>query len=550
MNVLWTLSLGLSLTCALSAILAQEWMQEYLYYSQCHNTPSTRARIRAYLFDGLRAYHLDKVISAIPLLLHLAILLFGAGLITCFFTFNNVVAYTALVAYSIAGTLYLLLTISPMMSLASPFKTPISNFLWRMMQLIWLPALHITQNVMSCISPDSTFSRFRLPKIISACRELYRGGIVRGLEQDLESTSPNMDAYSLRWAVSSLQGDDALVSFIAAIPRFLDTECGSYPQYTIGNLLEDRDVRLGWIIGRLLQTCATSFCTLEPHVRKGRAIACARAVWCMTEKFAGTSTLYWDTLFGAETADALSTLAKDPESSIALVAQCTASLAARSCLRELIDVSAWTQTKSPHWANRAQHLAGYVVKLSGISLPLEPDAIARDGPLLILRAFLSAPPFVNTGADELFMINTTVKHLADGVRAGDASPDAQKQFSVIFAQNVYGCWGRYLDRFMRDTVGSLRQELAAQIPEDGGSPDVDAGFYVLQEHGGYGVIPPQCRHAATWSSYPVPGRAFSGDTTASYTGFGPCYSPRNEAPLETVVGVPPIPVASRLDTGF
>jgi len=332
-NVLWTLSLGLSLTCALSAILAQEWMQEYVYYSQCHNTPSTRARIRAYLFDGLRGYHLDKVISAIPLLLHLAILLFGAGLITCFFTFNNVVAYTALVAYAIAGTLYLLLTISPLISLASPFKTPISNFLWRLMQLIWFHALHITQNVMSCTSPDSTFSCFRLPEIISAYRERYHGGIVRGLEQDLESTSPNMDTYSLRWAVSSLQGDDALESFIAAIPRFLDTECGYYPQYTIGNLLEDRDVRLGWTIGRLLQTCATSFCMLEPHVRKGRAIACARAVWCMTEKFAGTSTLYWDTLFGAETADALSTLAKDPESSIALVAQCTASLAARECLR-------------------------------------------------------------------------------------------------------------------------------------------------------------------------------------------------------------------------
>ncbi|KAH9976527.1 hypothetical protein BJV74DRAFT_718300, partial [Russula compacta] len=110
-NVLWTLSLVLSLTCALGAILVQDWIQEYLHYSQIHPVPSTRARIRAYLFNGLNQYRLDQVISAIPLLLHLAILLFSAGLITCFFTFNRVVAYTALVAFSVVGALYLALSI-------------------------------------------------------------------------------------------------------------------------------------------------------------------------------------------------------------------------------------------------------------------------------------------------------------------------------------------------------------------------------------------------------------------------------------------------------
>ena len=130
-NVLWALSLISSLTCALSAILVRQWIQEYLSYSRCHTVPSTRARIRAYLFNGLSQHRLDHVISAIPLLLHLSLLLFGAGLITYFFSLNDVVAYTALVGYSVVGAVYILLSIAPLIDLSSPFKTPISNLLWR-----------------------------------------------------------------------------------------------------------------------------------------------------------------------------------------------------------------------------------------------------------------------------------------------------------------------------------------------------------------------------------------------------------------------------------
>ena len=487
-NVLWALSLVLSLTCALSATLVQTWAQEYLYYSQCHPIPSTRARIRAYLFRGLSDYRLNQVISAIPLLLHLAILLFGAGLITCFFSLNNIIAYTALGAYSIVGASYLFITISPLINLSSPFKTPISNLLWSSLQLIRLTVLHATQRITSFISPDSTFSCFRLPNIIDACRELYRGGITRALEQDLENTSPNTDAHSLRWALSYTHDDRALESFIAAIPKFLDSEHNSYPQYTIGHLMEDRDVRLGWSIGRLLQTCTSSSSALEPHVRKGRAISCLRAIWCFTEKFAGLSSLFWDTLFGAQTAEALSILKYHPDPSIALIACCTAALATRSCLRELADISARMEPKGPYWVGRAQHLFGFIGKLVLVPLPLE--SVARDGPLLTLASFLQIVSHNVAEVDVTVssMINTTVKHLADGVHAGEASLDIQRLFtSAVFALGTYDCWRRYLDpaafRAVCLTVASLHQELATQVPADLRAVDLYADFPVLQDGG-------------------------------------------------------------------
>ncbi|KAI0294064.1 hypothetical protein B0F90DRAFT_1759071 [Multifurca ochricompacta] len=487
-NVLWSLSLALCLACALGAILVQEWIQEYLRYSQCHSNPSTRARIRAYLFNGLNNYRFDQVVTTIPLLLHLAILLFGAGLVTYFLTLNNILAYTTLGAYSIIGTVYFFLTISPLIHLPSPFKSPVTVLLRCSLQLIQLSVLHIIRYPVSLVSPRTAFSRFRLPKVISACRERYRGGMIGALEQDLESAHPKMDAHSLRWALLSTADNTALESLITAIPGFLDSEPHRYPQYTIGHLLEDREVRLGWSIGRLLQTCESSSSSLEPHVRKGRAIACMRAVWCLTEKFAGTSSLYWDTLFGAETAEALSILKNDNDPCIALIAQCTTALAARSCLRELANVAAWTQGKGPYWTSRARHLASFIGKLVEVSLPEKHESVARDGPLLNLASFLCAASRYVADADAVisFMVITTVKHLADGVRAGEASLDAQQLFVFeAFAPGTYDRLRGLLDpaafRAVRFTVVNLHQELVTRVPMDLIAVDADVDQLAFQE---------------------------------------------------------------------
>jgi hypothetical protein len=206
-----------------------------------------RINLWAYLFDGLRQHRLNQVISAIPSLRHLSLLLFGVGLITCFFSLDDVVAYTALVVYSIVGTVYILLTIAPLIDLTLPFKTSISNSLWCTLQLIQLSVLYATRSLTSCISPDSIFLSFHLlecsanegvrssPKGGVGCilviefllilhiagwantrRKRYHSGIVQAIEQDLESTHSNSDVSALHWAISSVQTDDELKSFIGS----------------------------------------------------------------------------------------------------------------------------------------------------------------------------------------------------------------------------------------------------------------------------------------------------------------------------------------------
>ena len=557
-HTLWSLSLILSLACALGAILTQEWCQGYLRYSQCHPQPSTRARIRAYLFNGVRNYRMEQVITTLPLFLHLAILLFCAGLVTYFFTLNKVVAYTALAAYSIIGALYFFITISPLIDLSSPFKTPMTTFLWRSLELIRLAILYILQWVTSVMSLELNLFRFRLPKIIKARRERYRGGLVRALELDLESVHPNADAHSLRWAVSSLgSDDDALESFIAEIPDFLASEPNTYPQFTIGNLLEDDDVRLGWSIGRLLQTCVMpSTSILAPHVRNRRANACLRAVWAITEKFAGTNSLYWDTLFGAHTADALAALScDDDDAMIALLARSTAALAARSCLREFTHVAAWTGTKGPYWEQRAGQLASFVGHLGAFTPPAALEDVGRDGALLLLAAFLAAASrggavaVATADRSVASMVSTTVRHLADGVCVGDASLDAQRLFaSEAFVVDTRGHWTHALDpaaaRAVRLVAGSLHEELPMQIRKDLGDA-ADAGDYSMhQEDQGDGGALAEGRNgraAAGYNrwSYDSSNTAFSGDGTTS--GFLHRCSSQGDSPLRTVVEAPLLP---------
>jgi len=362
-----------------------------------------------------------------------------------------------------------------------------------------------------------------------------------------------MDAHSLRWALSGMKDHGDLERFISAIPRFIDSERHCYPEYTIGHLLEDPDVRLGWIIGRLLQTCASSSCALEQHIRKGRAIACMRAIWYITEKFASTDTLYWDSLFGAETADSLSILKKDFDADISVVAVCTAALAARSCLREFSHVLEWSRTKGPSWTNRARHLAGYIGNLSGgaVALPVEQlDIVARDGPLVTLGAFLNLPFNMKdqVDADVSFMINTTAKHLTDGVRPGEATPETQMYFSRLSVKGPYGDWSwtRYLDATATQSVRQIMDDL------DHKEPAVSPGETTTEEDQAMfrtsWTIPRGPRHScrSRWSSdssktaFSHGGDAASDATTSSLP-VPVCARNRDEPPLTPVAEVPSLP---------
>ncbi|KAF8524101.1 hypothetical protein BU17DRAFT_19656, partial [Hysterangium stoloniferum] len=123
-NYLWFSSLGLTLFSALCAVLAREWLANYIPVSP--GSRSSDACERLLRVKRARQWRLESVVTGIPLLIQLALFLFTAGLVL--FTWNNNVALGGLMLFLTGSgiALYILGTLFPLFSPACPFQTTMS----------------------------------------------------------------------------------------------------------------------------------------------------------------------------------------------------------------------------------------------------------------------------------------------------------------------------------------------------------------------------------------------------------------------------------------
>ncbi|KAJ7572337.1 hypothetical protein C8J56DRAFT_1035394 [Mycena floridula] len=126
-NVFWFLSLALSLTCALTATLIEQWASDYVRTIERREAPAIKARIRAYLFEGVENSNVAAIVEGTPLLLHASLFSFFIGLIFFLHPISNIITFLAagiLAAFSIA---YLSATTAPLIDTASPIRTPLTT---------------------------------------------------------------------------------------------------------------------------------------------------------------------------------------------------------------------------------------------------------------------------------------------------------------------------------------------------------------------------------------------------------------------------------------
>ncbi|CAK5263433.1 unnamed protein product, partial [Mycena citricolor] len=90
-NALWFISLALGLSSALVATLVKQWAQEYQHRTSMFSSPSVRSRVYMYLYYGLRRFNMHAVVGVPPLLLHLSLLLFLAGLVAFLVPVNVII---------------------------------------------------------------------------------------------------------------------------------------------------------------------------------------------------------------------------------------------------------------------------------------------------------------------------------------------------------------------------------------------------------------------------------------------------------------------------
>jgi len=128
-NVMWLMSLVLSITSALFATLLQQWARRYIQMPEIPSSVTHRARVRSFLFRGTLKYNMRLAVEIVPTLLHLSVFLFFTGLVIFFFPIHKAAAIAVSVSVGLFAVIYFALTILPYFGHSCPYRTPMS-FVW------------------------------------------------------------------------------------------------------------------------------------------------------------------------------------------------------------------------------------------------------------------------------------------------------------------------------------------------------------------------------------------------------------------------------------
>ena len=258
-NAFWFLSLALSLSCALSATLVQQWSRYYLQAIERRSAPhhrgeyhgltiyfgwystSAAARIRSYLHEGIVTFKMSALVEVIPLLLHLSVFLFFAGLIEFLMPINLLIANITLVVALVGGVIYTIFTILPLLYRQCPYRTPVSGLCWRVWQLFSLVQYHKPEG-----GVQWKFGR-------NSWEYIATSGI-----------PGKRDQTALQWVLESLTENRTLEAFVDGIPGFFYSDrrdLGYDPCEVFDGFLRKSPVQLGSKIGRLLQSCSSGALT-------------------------------------------------------------------------------------------------------------------------------------------------------------------------------------------------------------------------------------------------------------------------------------------------
>ncbi|KAJ7199154.1 hypothetical protein GGX14DRAFT_173933 [Mycena pura] len=261
-NVLWFISLGLSLTCALIATLLEQWARNFLHKTDMRSSPVVRARIFSYLYYGLKQFKMHTIVEIIPLLLHISVIFFFAGLVPFLIPINVPVATLAALILIVVVGVYLLLTFLPMWHLDCPYRTPLSYACWRLSRLSRLCHWHLPPG----LSDDPNLSLVQAMEMRAT--EDSDAGVAR-------------DNQALVWTVKSLADNAELEQFVEGVADALrgpDEKRYVYSDH-IQRLLDNPDLHLLSRLGDLFRSCDSELVSHEDSRR--RRITCLKALWAM-----------------------------------------------------------------------------------------------------------------------------------------------------------------------------------------------------------------------------------------------------------------------------
>ena len=231
-NSLWFLSLAISITCALSATLVQQWARRYIKATQQSYSPQKQARIRAFLAEGIDKLHLPLVVELLPTFLHLSVFLFFAGLGVFLFNLNITIFIAVIWWLGLCALAYICITFMPIIRHDSPYHSPLSSLVW----YIWIGILRICLMILGWFTGFGNFSYAswdRIQRWQEHYREWFQYGIQTAAEESAQKLSSEIDVRALVSTIESFvrdqDPDNKQEGFVQGIPAFCKSIAVRHP---------------------------------------------------------------------------------------------------------------------------------------------------------------------------------------------------------------------------------------------------------------------------------------------------------------------------------
>ncbi|EUC55183.1 transmembrane protein, putative, partial [Rhizoctonia solani AG-3 Rhs1AP] len=226
-NVLWFLSLALSVAASLIAMLAKEWC--YLFMSGRTGQPCLQARRRQQRWDAMVMWKMPELLMFLPSLMHLSLFLFAVGLSIYLWEMHFGVALPVILVTLSVMSVYLASSILPFLYEFCPYTTATSRFI----KGIYDTFLRTTTTNGNSIIPQDIITSRALRWLIETCEDPRSVDIalqaIAGAEETLpleplkECNAPLMISRRLTAGKCAYQ-DSSGASASEAKPRSCDPE--------------------------------------------------------------------------------------------------------------------------------------------------------------------------------------------------------------------------------------------------------------------------------------------------------------------------------------
>ncbi|PVF96819.1 hypothetical protein CPB86DRAFT_679520, partial [Serendipita vermifera] len=120
-------SLGCTVSSAMISVLALQWIRGYDMHLPAMADSRKRAIYRQFRFEGLQRWLLPQIISILPLLLHIALIIFFVALIDWLVHTNIIAASTMIFITAAIIVFYMTTQLAAAITPSAPFRTPVSH---------------------------------------------------------------------------------------------------------------------------------------------------------------------------------------------------------------------------------------------------------------------------------------------------------------------------------------------------------------------------------------------------------------------------------------